>query len=145
MAQRGQVFRNGGNRLEVVTSAADSDGAVLELLATWGPRSPVPPAHLHPAQDERFDVLDGELWFRVDGVEHVVAAGSRFDVPRGCVHQVCNRQDVPAVARWRTTPALRTEQFHEAVHAALAAGDVPALLAVVAEHADVFVLAEQPG
>jgi quercetin dioxygenase-like cupin family protein len=39
----------------------------LEVEGAWGPRGTPPPKHFHPAQDERFEVLEGRLHVRVDG------------------------------------------------------------------------------
>jgi uncharacterized cupin superfamily protein len=35
----------------------------------------LPPEHLHPRQDERFEVLDGAVRTIIDGVEQRAAAG----------------------------------------------------------------------
>jgi mannose-6-phosphate isomerase-like protein (cupin superfamily) len=60
------------------------------MRATYIPDSPLPPAHLHPNQDEHFEVLEGTLRFLIDDTEHIVPAGQAIDVPRGSVHQVHN-------------------------------------------------------
>jgi len=41
----------------------------LEVEGTWGPGGSPPPKHFHPAQDERFEVLEGTLHTRVEGQE----------------------------------------------------------------------------
>jgi mannose-6-phosphate isomerase-like protein (cupin superfamily) len=144
MGDVGTVIDDGSLRLEFLVTAATSDGALHEMRATYGPESPLAVAHLHPAQDERFEVLEGELLFVVDGHERRVGAGETIDVGRGSVHQVRNPGSVPAVAIWQTRPALRTGEFLEAAAAARQRGDLDALLGVVAAYADVFVLADQP-
>jgi mannose-6-phosphate isomerase-like protein (cupin superfamily) len=144
MAEQGTVLDSGAVRMEFTVTAAESDGALHEMRATYGPRSPLPPAHLHPAQDERFEVHSGTLSFLVEGVPTTVSAGESIDVPAGAVHQVCNPGDEPAEVTWQTRPALRTGEFHCALHEARASKDTPRLLAVVQEYADVFVLAPQP-
>lgn len=138
------VLDSGPVRLEFTVTAADSGGALHEMRATYAPGSPLPPAHLHPAQTERFEVESGALSFLVDGVATTAGAGEALEVPPGAVHQVQNVGDVPAVARWQTRPALRSGEFHCAIAAARESGDVGRLLAVVEEYADVFVLAPQP-
>ena len=138
------VLDSGTVRMVFTTTAADSAGSLHEMRATYAAGSPPPPAHLHPAQDERFEVHEGCLEFVVDGVHRLVAAGEWMDVPAGAVHQVRNPGDVPAVVTWQTRPALRTAEFLVAVHAAREGGDLSQLLAVVQEYGDVFVLAQQP-
>jgi quercetin dioxygenase-like cupin family protein len=87
----------------------------LEVEGEWGPGGKPPPKHFHPAQDERFEVLDGTLWARVDGAEHRLSPGDVLEVPRGAVHQMWNAAEVPARAIWRTSPAGRTYDWFAAL------------------------------
>lgn len=135
------VLDDGNLRLEFTTTGEDSQGELHEMLAVYRPDSELPPAHLHPHQSERFTVVQGELWCLVDGVETTVRAGDSIDVPAGAVHQVRNPGAVRAVVTWQTRPALRTAEFHLRIAAAREAGDIAAVLEVVSEFADVFVLA----
>jgi quercetin dioxygenase-like cupin family protein len=136
----GKVYDDGAVRLEVTVTGEDSGGELHEMQATYAPGSPFPPAHHHPAQDERFEVLEGTLTFVLDGEERQVVAGEVLEVPRGTVHQVRNAGEVPAMARWQTRPALRTGEFHDAIHTAAAAEDWDQLLEVLRSYQDVFVL-----
>ncbi len=70
-----------------------------------------PPLHRHPAQDERFEVLRGALRVTLDGRELIVAAGESVAIPRGAAHRMAPVGPEGAVARWSTTPALRTAQW----------------------------------
>lgn len=123
-------------------------GPELHLQEAWYPaRSPEPPAHCHPAQDERFRVVEGELLFRVAGDERVVRAGEHIDIPRNVMHSVRNASDAPARALWETRPALRTAEFHLAMERATQGSAQPRLVeaaAVLREYDDVFVLASPP-
>jgi mannose-6-phosphate isomerase-like protein (cupin superfamily) len=138
------VLDDGNLRLEFTTTGEDSQGQLHEMLATYRPGSALPPAHLHPNQSEHFSVLSGEMWCRVDGVETTVRAGETIDIPAGSVHQMRNPGTVDAVVTWQTRPALRTGEFHQQIAAARRTGDLSALLAVVSEYADVFVMVPQP-
>jgi len=113
----------------------------LEVEATYEPGGAPPPAHFHPAQDERFEVRAGEIQTRIDGQDGSIRAGDVLEIPRGRVHQMWNAGDEPAVVVWRTAPAGRTlEWFREL--AALQRGEGredPA--GVLDEYADVFRLA----
>lgn len=140
----GKVYDTPNGRLEVTCTGADSEGALHEMRATYPSGSPFPPPHLHPAQDERFEVVQGEMTFLLGDVEHVVPAGSGIDVPRGVVHQARNAGDVPAVVVWQTRPALRTAEFHDEVRTATAAADWPRLQAALREYRDVFRLVPDP-
>lgn len=104
----------GPNQTLHVVSSSD---AALELLAEWTPGSSEPPAHLHPNQDERFEVLEGELTVVVDGDERLLQAGDRLDVPRGTVHKMWNAGAGRARATWHVSPALRTEEMFRTIAA----------------------------
>lgn len=144
MVHQGQVVDSTTTRMEFTTTAAESDGALHEMRVTYAAGSEFPPPHLHPAQDERFEVLQGSLLFVVDGVESQVAEGESVEIVRGSVHQARNPGDVPAVTTWQTRPALRTGEFFEALAKARQEGGSHALLRVVEEFSDVYALAEQP-
>ena len=53
---------------ESVTLRSETPEAI-EVEALYAPGGDPPPAHLHPAQDERFEVLAGELRTKVAGRE----------------------------------------------------------------------------
>jgi hypothetical protein len=54
MAEEGQLFEApDGNTLRLVRISDE----LLEMEATYGGEGAMPPPHLHPAQDERFEAL----------------------------------------------------------------------------------------
>jgi mannose-6-phosphate isomerase-like protein (cupin superfamily) len=94
-------------RLDVV----ERTPAALVMEAHYAPGGSAPPAHYHPAQDERFDILEGVLRTEVAGSRRDVRAGETFDVPAGITHRMWNPHAEPARARWETRPAGRTEAW----------------------------------
>ena len=54
-----------GERLAFRRTAAETNGDLLEMEATYNPHSPQPPLHYHPYQDEQFRVLSGTFRTRV--------------------------------------------------------------------------------
>jgi mannose-6-phosphate isomerase-like protein (cupin superfamily) len=144
MVTQPTILDDGRVRLAFLRTGAETGGEVHEMHASYAPASPLPPAHLHPSQDERFEVLEGELLFIVDGVQRRVRTGEVIDIPRGTVHQARNERDQPAAAIWQTRPALRTAEFFQAIARARDSGDLSELIEAVTEFRDCFVLAEQP-
>ena len=67
MITTGQTIENPvtGERLVFRTTSADTNGASVVVEAFVEPDGAVAAAHVHPAQEERFEVLVGELEFRV--------------------------------------------------------------------------------
>ncbi len=126
-----------GFRLRLVRT----DPEVLEMEATYSGAAGMPPAHLHPHQDERFTVLEGAMRVTVDGAETRHEAGAAFAVPAGAVHQMA--ADGPARVRWEVRPPLRTAEFFERLHTRILTGEASPEegAGFLAEYADVFRLA----
>jgi mannose-6-phosphate isomerase-like protein (cupin superfamily) len=133
------TYEGRNSRVWYLCTGASSQGEVHEQRVEYLPGSPFPPTHLHPAQDEYFEVEVGRMLFVVEGTEHVVSAGGTIEIPRATPHRARNASGTAsAVVRWETRPALRTTEFFStAAHL----GDDMRLLdaALLAhEYADVF-------
>ena len=87
---------------------------LLVMVASYEGNGLMPPAHLHPAQDERFEVLEGTIHAIVGDEDRRHSAGDVFEVPRGVVHQMTAVG--PARVRWEVRPALRTAEFFERLY-----------------------------
>ena len=122
------------------------------MEATYAPASREPPKHLHPSQDEHFEVLAGTVRIRAGGEERDLGAGETIDIPRGTVHQMWNPGGEPARVVWQTRPGARTEQWFAAIDALhregrVGRGGMPGPLAfgtLLTEYRDVFRLAVAP-
>jgi mannose-6-phosphate isomerase-like protein (cupin superfamily) len=121
---------------------------LLEVEAVYRPASKPPPKHLHPAQDEHFEVLAGQVRVRAGDQDRVLRQGDAFDILRGTAHQLWNPAGEEARIRWETRPAGRTEQWFEALDAIVSrTGAPPTPLTVgplLAEYRDTFRLAIRP-
>ena len=140
----GVVLETEDLRLEFVVTRTESDGDLHQMRATYGPHSAAPPPHLHPAQDETFEIVDGVVEFVLDGVTTRHRAPSMVTIRAGTVHQLHNPADRSATVVWSTRPALRTGEFFMAMHDAQRSGDTACLVAVLDEYDDVFCLAAHP-
>jgi len=76
--------------------------AVGELLAV--PGAAVAGPHLHPAQEERFEVLDGLMGYRRGDERGELRAGESVTVPAGVVHDWWNAGDGDLRARVTVAP-----------------------------------------
>jgi mannose-6-phosphate isomerase-like protein (cupin superfamily) len=88
------------------------EGDILHAEVWADPGGDVP-AHSHPAQEERFQVLAGKVRFRIGGKRHEAGPGSRLVAPAGVRHSFCNTGDVEAHLRVEVEPALRLQEFLE--------------------------------
>jgi quercetin dioxygenase-like cupin family protein len=145
MSLVGVELENGGVLLRFTETAAESGGARHVQQARYPPRSPKPPYHRHPNQDERFTILEGALRFHIDGVDREIKAGEALDVPRGAFHYARNPHDTAAVVTWETRPALRTADFFMKMSRAMKGRAKPGLvdaMAILREYRDEFQLAK---
>lgn len=126
------------SRVWHLRTGPDSGGDVHEQLVEYAPGSPFPPSHHHPAQDEHFEVVAGEMLFVVDGTRVRVGAGQSIDIQRGRSHRARNASaSEPARVRWETRPALRTTEFFLTA-AALGDASLPDMALLAHEYRDVF-------
>lgn len=118
MAKNGQVVVNELNKqtIEFVTTASDSHGVILEMIACWLPCSPKPPAHYHPLQTEYFKVIEGELTVQLDRKEVVYKKDASFIIQKNSVHAMWNNSNAITRVKWQVKPAMKTEYLLE--HAA---------------------------
>lgn len=124
MAFSGQVLYNpvSGERFVFHTTAGDSAGRLLEFDMVVDPHGRVPGGHVHPGQQESFEVRAGIMKFR-KGLRTVTAGpGDLVMVEPGTFHRFANAGDEPAVVRVRVEPALRMEELFETVAALAAEG-----------------------
>lgn len=128
-----------GTTLRVL--AHDSEELVFE--ARYAPGGSPPPAHLHPAQDERFEIRAGAMQAIVAGERRAVATGELLEIPRQTVHQMWNEGADEAVVIWHTAPAGRTLAWFREIAAALRGEGREDPSTLLSDYADVFRLAEQ--
>jgi mannose-6-phosphate isomerase-like protein (cupin superfamily) len=115
MAYAGQTISNpvSGERITFIRTAADTAGEVLEIELELTPDGHVPGMHVHPQQEERFEVLEGRMRFRLGRKKIEAGPGDVVVVPQGAAHKFANAGDGPVRARVQVTPALRMEDLFE--------------------------------
>jgi len=115
MAYAGQILENpvSGERMVFRKTASDTDGELLAFEHFLDPDGQVPGAHVHPEQEERFEVVKGTMKFR-RGLKTVVARpGDVVVVPPGTVHRFENAGEETAHVLVEVRPALRMERLLE--------------------------------
>ena len=141
MITTGQALTNPvtGETLVFRTTSADTNGERVVVETFVEPNGAVAAAHMHPAQEELFEVLGGELEFRVGTQTIVAKPGDRVLVPAGTAHRFRNIGDETAHFVCEVSPALGFEQLIETMFSLAADGKVnrkgmpnPLRLAVIA-------------
>jgi uncharacterized cupin superfamily protein len=101
---RAVVYRSGeGERLEARGSvmffkavSAASHGRLSLMQRTLPPGVRTPPPHAHTAAEEAYYILEGEVTFRVDGLEFVGEPGCFVLAPGGVPHTFGNSSQLDA-------------------------------------------------
>jgi mannose-6-phosphate isomerase-like protein (cupin superfamily) len=115
MAYAGQIVENPvtGERIVFRQTSADTNGELVAIDLALPVGGHVPGMHIHPLQEERFEVTSGRMKFRY-GMRTIVAeAGETVVVPAGKIHNFAQYGDEPSQCRVEIRPALKMEQLFE--------------------------------
>jgi quercetin dioxygenase-like cupin family protein len=126
MAKAGDILEHPvtGERIIFRKTAKDTGGELLQADVIMKPHGFVAAEHVHPRQEERFEVLSGSVQFRVNGVKREVHAGEITVVPPRTPHVWWNDSDHEAHVLVDVRPALRFEEFFETFFGLAQAGKV---------------------
>jgi len=106
-----------GGRMEVQPDARSSDGATYTFTWYLPPNAPAPPLHLHPRQEERFEVISGQFTVMLGKTRHILRPGDTLTVPIGGLHAVANDTGEETCVQTVFTPAFDTHTFFEQLFA----------------------------
>ena len=116
MARTGDTIENPatGQRLTFLVTATDSDGQLFRAEGAFPPGGFAGVEHIHPEQDEHFEVLAGKAAFTIKGVERVLGQGQTVDVPAGTSHTFRNAGTDEMRVMFEFRPAAdSTQRFYE--------------------------------
>ena len=115
MTHGAQILDNpiSGERFIFPATAAETDGEVFTFDLVVGPDGRVPGGHVHPKQEERFEILAGVMRFW-RGLRSIVAGpGDAVVIPPTTYHRFANAGNEPAHVRVVVRPQLRMKQLFE--------------------------------
>ena len=115
MIQAGDAIENPvtGERLVFRKTSRETNGEAVVVETFVKPNGFVAAAHVHPYQEERFQVLRGTVGFLVGGQDIVAGPGKRLTVPAGTAHKFWNAGEDEAHFVCEVRPALQFEQLIE--------------------------------
>jgi mannose-6-phosphate isomerase-like protein (cupin superfamily) len=116
-----------GMRWEITRSTADTAGELFESKNWLDPEMPGPPVHVHPNQEESFEVIQGVLDVLIDGEWSSIGAGETATVLAGVPHTLRNSRDEPVTCFTRIRPAGTTEAFFYDMHRLVREGKIKRL------------------
>jgi quercetin dioxygenase-like cupin family protein len=139
-------------RIAFRVTGAETGGRYTEADLFVGPGGYAAAEHIHPSQEESFEIQRGVLRLHVDGHERVLRAGDSAVVPAGTPHVWSNGGDDELHVVLRFTPALNAEGFFESYFGLAAEGKTnskgmvtnPLQLAVLMEEFSSFIVVTKP-
>lgn len=114
-------------RAIVVRSAKDPNVDSVVMIAEIGPHESGPPMHLHPAQYETYQVLEGEAEFILNHKKVIVKQGESIEIPPNTPHTFRNTKSTWLKMQDVHTPALSFEEMMRELHGLVQAGKVKSL------------------
>jgi mannose-6-phosphate isomerase-like protein (cupin superfamily) len=108
----------------VVKSAVDKERDTVVMIAEVGPGEAGPPMHLHPSQQETYDVLEGEAEFILGGKTLTVKQGDKVEIPANTPHTFKNVGNGWLRMQDTHLPALTFEEMMRELHGLVHSGKV---------------------
>jgi quercetin dioxygenase-like cupin family protein len=120
----GQTLANPitGERFTFTDTVATTNGELLAFDLALRPGGVVPIAHVHPIQTERFEVIEGQMRFRIGYRTRLAGPGDVVEVAPGVIHAFANAGEEEARLHVQVRPALAMEQMLAEVVALAEAG-----------------------
>jgi quercetin dioxygenase-like cupin family protein len=113
-----------GERIVFRKRARDTGGELFEMNLYLAPNGFIAAPHVHPFQEERFEIAGAPVMFKVDGKERMYQPGEVAVVPPGTPHVWWNPSQEEAATLIQFRPALDTETFFETFFGLAADGKV---------------------
>ena len=142
MIRSGETLENAvtGEALTFHTTSSETDGEFVRFETVLQPGGFVAAAHVHPRQDETFEVLEGNLGLRRGRERLELGAGGVAAVAAGTPHRFWNAGDDEARFLCTIAPALQFESLIETMFELAGSGKTnrkglpnPLQLAVIAQ------------
>lgn len=105
-----------GSDYTITASAAETGGSLVEMEILLPPNAVSPPLHIHPRQEEDYEVLAGSLDVHFEGAWMRLPEGESMTVPRGEPHTFRNSSGLRVRVRNAHRPALGFQDYLEEIH-----------------------------
>ena len=124
MIRQGDTIENPitGEQVTFLKTSAETGGEYVLIETTVAPDGFVAAEHVHPFQSERFEVLSGEVEFKLDGKTVVARAGDVVMVEPGAAHRFRNIGEEEVRFMTEVRPALSFETLLETMFGLAADG-----------------------
>lgn len=113
MPRAGDTIQNTmtGERAVFRSTRHETRGALLEADYYLRAGGYVAAAHVHPLQEESFEVLSGSVRIRIGNREIQAVPGRTYVVPPGTAHRIVNHTSAQAHLYSTLRPAMRSDEL----------------------------------
>jgi mannose-6-phosphate isomerase-like protein (cupin superfamily) len=102
-----------GQVMFFLKTGAETNGTLLQIDCISPPSTFKEPEHIHPFQENKFEITSGYCNFSVDGKEQVVGPGQFISIPPNVRHHFWNARDIDTHYIQEFRPALDIAGFFE--------------------------------
>ena len=115
MPHPGQKFSNPttGELVEILETSRETQGQYVRFRTTLPQGKGFEVAHIHTSADETFEVVSGQLSYKLGKESGKIGAGDSITLPRGQAHAHWNADPEPLVMIQTISPCYDTDRFLE--------------------------------
>ncbi len=100
----------------ILPASVETSGEVSRIELLLEGQVGGPPPHVHPGQQERYEVISGQLTVKLGGKTLRLGSGEDVTVPIEVTHTYANQTDESVRFLAEHRPALRFEDFMRSIH-----------------------------
>ena len=115
MIKQGDKIANArtGQIMMFLKTGAETNGKLLQIDCISPPTTMRDPEHIHPFQENKFEIISGMCTFSIDGNERIATAGNVITIPPKVRHYFWNPSDTDAHYIQEFRPALTIDSFFD--------------------------------
>lgn len=115
MVKQGDKITNArtGQIMIFLKTGAETNGELLQIECFSPPTPEREPEHIHPLQENSFEIISGSFIFCLNGKEQVIGPGQSINIPANVPHYFWNSDDTVAHYLQEFRPALKIDSFFE--------------------------------
>jgi mannose-6-phosphate isomerase-like protein (cupin superfamily) len=113
-----------GSDYTITASAGETGGSLVEMEMLLPPNAVTPPLHIHPRQEEDYEVLAGTLEVHYEGDWMRLPEGESMTIRRGEPHTFRNNSGLRVRVRNVHRPAVGFQDYLEELHGLMQEGKV---------------------
>jgi quercetin dioxygenase-like cupin family protein len=115
MIRQGDKITNArtGQIMVFLKTGTETNGQLLQIDCVSPPSTAKEPQHIHPSQENKFEIISGTCTFSINGTEKIARQGDIIIIPPKVRHHFWNSEDTNAHYIQEFRPALKIDEFFD--------------------------------